>query len=98
MDVTKTRRYADDILVEADPLAPVHLWYMSFANPSLPEGSRFLGGLFVRAKSLGGALAKSHAFGLNPGGAVRALVVNDLSSVPEEVVGRLLSKEEVESL
>lgn len=88
-------RYVADMAVEADPSAPVRLWFFSFADGTLPRGTQFLGGLYLRAKTFSGALAESHRRGLNPGGEIR-FGEADPEVVREEWTGRLLSREELE--
>jgi hypothetical protein len=91
-------RLLSDLAVERDPASPVKLFYLSFADGSLPSGSQFLGGLFFRAKTVAGALAGSRRLGLNPGGSVLAVEVPPGSPVDESLVGRLLSRAEVGAL
>lgn len=95
MDPRQNPRWLADMAVEADPSAPVRLWYFSFADGTRPKGTQFLGGLYLRAKTFSGALTKSHKEGLNPGGEVR-FAEADPDVVPEEWIGRLLSREELE--
>jgi hypothetical protein len=78
------------------------LWfYLSFADAKRPKGEQFLGGLYVRAFTLEGAITRSHVLGLNPGGEVR--IIGPLTSesmdeyVSPEDRERLLTREEIES-
>lgn len=91
-----SKRYHDDMLLEADPQAPIQLFYMSFADGTRPKGTQFLGGLFIRAKSFTGALQASHQRGLNPGGEVQVVVVK--KSIEEKWIGRLMSRAELEEM
>ncbi len=91
-----SKRYLDDQLLERDPTAPLQLFYMSFADGTRPRGTQFLGGLFIRAKSLTGALQASHQQGLNPGGEVQATIVK--APIEEKWIGRLMSRAELEEM
>lgn len=57
---------------------PAPWQWVSFADGSLPEGSRFLGVAIVRAHNVGHAAMVAHDRGINPGGEVLA------APVPEE--------------
>lgn len=81
--------------LENSPQAPVQLFYLSFADGQLPKGQQFLGGLFIRAKSLTGALQASHQQGLNPGGEVQAVVQ---APIEAKWIGRLMSRAELEEM
>lgn len=96
MDVTKSPRFLADMAVEADPSAPVHLWFLSFADGSRLRGSQFLGGLYLRAKTLSGVLVRSHRESLNPGGEMQACIVDPRITVEDRWIGRLLTREELE--
>jgi hypothetical protein len=96
-DITQSPRFQADMVLEADPLAPERLWYMSFCDGDRPKGEQFLGSLYIRGKSFCGAVSKSHLLGLNPGGEILFVEVplDVASRVPEEWIGRLLSREEL---
>src|ERR1051325_6072421 len=97
MPIPKTsKRYIDDMALEADPQAPLQLFYISFADGRLPKGTQFLGGLFIRAKTLTGALQASHQRKLNPGG--EALVTLVKYPVDSKWIGRLMSRAELEEM
>jgi hypothetical protein len=70
----------------------VELWWLSFADPGLPEGSQFLGVVILEAAGLADAVTKSHLLGLNPGGEILGYPVPGW--IPREWQGRLLTKEE----
>lgn len=78
-------------------------FYMSFADPELPEGTQFLGGAYVEAYTLEDAIAASHLLGINPGGEIQmAEIAQDYvkyfeQKVPEADRNRLLTREEIES-
>lgn len=76
-------------------------FYLSFADPHRPEGTQFLGGLYIEAKTLPEALTASHVRGLNPGGGVQVV-----GPIPDEMMDknvpvadrhRLLSRKELEA-
>ena len=52
---------------------PMRWWYMSFVDPELPEGHRFLGGILIEARGPTEAMLKSHHQGINPGGEVATM-------------------------
>ena len=68
-------------------------WWLSFADPDLPEGSRFLGAAIVRARSGDDALRATHVFGLNPGGEVMGQAIPAGIDV-DGVAYRLLSADD----
>ncbi len=51
------------------------LFYLSFADSTRPVGTQWLGGCFVEAKSLVGAIEEARRLGCNPGGEVMSLEV-----------------------
>ncbi len=69
----------------------VSWWWLSFATET-----EFLGGVFLQAKGMVDAVAKSHRLGLNPGGSVMTVSVPDGKTPPEHLINRLLTKEEAE--
>lgn len=46
------------------------LWWLSFADASLPTGSQFLGACIVAAETPVAAIKIAHSLGINPGGEV----------------------------
>ena len=62
-------------------------WWMSFADPDLPEGSRFLGVAIVQVPHVAAALTRSHRLGINPGGEVQ------LAMVPEDLLWAIKPRE-----
>ena len=59
-------------------------WWMSFADPDLPEGSRFLGVAIVQAPHVAAALTRSHRLGINP-------VLMAASNSSGGVMGKMIS-------
>jgi hypothetical protein len=76
-------------------------FYLSFADPKLPEGEQFLGGAYVRGVNEGAAVGRSHKLGINPGGEVMTFgpLADEAmaENVPEPQRERLLTREEVSS-
>ena len=79
---------------------PMRWWYMSFVDPELPEGHRFLGGILIEACGPTEAMIKSRHQGINPGGEVLTIEVRAelVPNVPESMRNRLCSRAEWESL
>jgi hypothetical protein len=79
---------------------PDEWFYLSFADAALPEGEQFLGGVYVRGRTLEAAITRSHLLGINPGGGIKSMgpVSQEAieQNVPEGDRERLLTREEVE--
>jgi hypothetical protein len=95
MNPQDSPQYKADMLIEADPAAPVKLWYFSFAGE---EG--FRGGLIIHAKSFCGAVTLSHRLGVNPGGELQGMEIAGeiAATVDAKWIGRLLSRTELEAM
>ncbi len=77
------------------------LWYLSFADPTLPKGSHFQGACIVGpAHHIGTALRIAHASGCAARGQVLGCQVPDhlFPNVKESETFRLLDRAEAESL
>ena len=79
------------------------LFYLSFADASLPKGSQFLGAAIVNALSFIEAVTVTHYLGINPGGEVQGYrVVNphtgEYLAVPAQFIGKLLQRNEIDAL
>lgn len=74
------------------------LWWLSFVNPELPEGQRFLGVSIVRARGVLDAATKAHRQRINPGGEVASFELTGEPPlfIPEKYIGRLLTRAEAE--
>ncbi len=74
-------------------------WWMSFCDPDLPVGKKFLGALLIEASDFDDVLTKSWALGLNPGGEVVSFPVPKEyeERIEPSVTYRLLSREECEA-
>ena len=72
-------------------------WYLSFADPDLPRGSQWLGGIYVEASGFLHAIAKAHELKANPGGCVKGweLPPERLRVLPEFTNRLLTSKEDI---
>ena len=78
---------------------PQRWWWLSFADPELPEGSQFLGVAIVKATELVTATLVAHMHGCNPGGQVLGQTIpNHLPEPPPGMTYRLLTKAEAESI
>lgn len=78
-----------------------HWFWISYADPDLPEGHRFLGVVILKAPTLDTAPIVSHALNLSPGGAALfAEIEGDemLRVIHPEYTYRLLNVEEVHTL
>ncbi len=95
MGITQSPQFIADMASEVNPDAPLKLYYFSFADGSRPKGTQFLGGLFIRAKSMSGALMASHRTGQNPGG--EAQVFEFERDIDPKWVGRLLSRADLDA-
>lgn len=56
-------------------------WWLSFADPDLPEGTQFLGAALVPALTIEGAITQAHLLGINPGGQVASW-----GPIPEDAI------------
>ena len=74
------------------------LFWLSFVDPDLPEGSAFLGVSIVDAPDLEAAIEKAWALGINPGGQVLSQKLSEEPSVPSQYIDRLMQKPEVDEL
>lgn len=71
-------------------------WWLSFADPSLPEGSQFLGVAIVQAVGFLSAVREARSRGCNPGGQVQGFDFPNNLTLPPRFTNRLLSKQEAE--
>lgn len=76
------------------------LFWLSFADDTLPEGSQFLGACLVQAANLAFALTKTHVLGINPGGEIAIVGPLDLDPLepPPYPLDRLLTRAEIEEI
>lgn len=72
-------------------------FWLSFADPTRPVGTQFLGGCYVCATDAVSAVATAHLLGINPGGEVKIweLPAGLPACHPSNV---LLTREQVEAL
>ena len=75
------------------------LFWISFADPTRPKGSQFLGALIIEAPSFHLAVQLAHTRGVNPGGEVQGLPVEPQTAVliTPGWKDRLLTRAECES-
>lgn len=52
-------------------------WWLSFCDPSLPKGSKFLGACIVMGDGMTSAIRNAYKIGCNPGGEVLGTPVED---------------------
>lgn len=76
------------------------MWWLSFADPDLPRGERFLGVCIVPADNRDHAIEKAHLYGCNPGGEVLCIPIPpDLQRLlPKGFEKRLLTSADVDEL
>lgn len=69
-------------------------WWLSFCDPELPAGNRFLGACIVPGLDMVSAIQKAHSLGCNPGGEVSGMEI--LSPFHKHLVpfaGELMDRE-----
>jgi hypothetical protein len=78
----------------------VPIYWLSFRDPDLPEGSQFLGAAIVEAQTFRLALARSWTLGYNPGGEIAVHIVDPKNedAVADLPRDQLLSREQAEAL
>lgn len=82
--------------IEADDLQ--YVW-MSFSNPDMPAGDRFLGIIITKAYGLVDAMCKTHELGINPGGEIQSHGCSlEYGKRFEGNTDRLIRKAELEKL
>ena len=82
----------------AEEGAPVCVWYMSFADADLPEGSQWLGACLVKARGLATATVEAHQRGCNPGGEIMAAPMQADFEIPDKWMNRLLSRDDLSAM
>jgi hypothetical protein len=53
------------------------MWWLSFADPDLPEGSQFLGVCVIEEEDFLSAIQHAHALKINPGGEVKGVKLSE---------------------
>ncbi len=76
----------------------MRLWWLSFVDPELPQGERFLGVVILEATGYVEAIEVAHILGINPGGAVQGSELPPDYAPAAEWRNRLLSAIEIEEL
>ena len=92
-----------EALEEREKVSDDSLYWLSFADGKLPNGSQFLGGAFVRAKTMAEALRDAHRDGINPGGEVQSIHCPDGNDptgkrIEDSDIGRLMQRDECEKM
>lgn len=68
-----------------------HRYWLSFCDPSRPEGSRFVGVAVVESEGIQDAIRTAWVMGCNPGGQVQVILLPALDTLMPESA-RLLSE------
>jgi hypothetical protein len=87
---------ANRIAVRAGADAP--WWWLSFADPTRPAGSQFLGVAIVRGLDVGSAVMEAHSLGINPGGEVMGQEWANVAEPPRRFRNTLLSREDIAAM
>jgi hypothetical protein len=77
------------------------LFWLSFADSTLPPGTQFLGAAVVRAKAIIEAIQVAHAIGINPGGEVQGHPIvyePGIKPIPDSYIERLLDRPTIDQL
>lgn len=74
------------------------LWWLSFADATLPKGTQFLGAAIVRGETMTAAVVRAHWLQINPGGEVLGVEIPPEVKIESDWIERLLSREEWEKL
>jgi hypothetical protein len=86
-------------LVSEESADPPAWWWLSFCDPSLPEGDQFLGACIVQAKGFLLATMRARMLGCNPGGECQGVgPMEELPPALANATDRLLSRAECEEL
>lgn len=97
---------ARQIASSLQQIADLPRWWLSFCDPDKtpppelqrPGGPSFLGVAIIRAPDYISAIEMAHALGCNPGGQVNGVPVPPDIPIPDDYLGRLLTKTDVEYL
>lgn len=68
------------------------IWWLSFSDPDLSKGSRFLGVIITKALGFTHAMHKTHDMNINPGGEIQA---SEMNFTKEIIFDKLLSKDDL---
>ena len=71
-------------------------FWLSFADAELPKGEQFLGACLVKAVIFPAAIEKAHRLGINPGGEVQGMELDDDAEPLPGWDHRLLTRAECE--
>lgn len=92
-EVDRMHLFLDALEREQDN--PEKLIWMSFCDPNLTEGNKFLGVIITKAKGLAHAVEKTHDLGINPGGEIMSFEIEDEIDIAHH--DRLLSREDMKA-
>jgi hypothetical protein len=70
-------------------------WWLSFSDPKLPPGQRFLGVVIVEGHGVASAAIRANELGINPGGGVQSIELKGDRIPAEEFRNRLLDGDEL---
>ena len=70
-------------------------WWLSFSDPKLPEGQRFVGVAIVQAYGVASAALRAEELGINPGGDVQSVELKGDGIPADEFRNRLLDVNEL---
>lgn len=81
-----------DALLRFEATDPERLWYFSFADEN-----GFRGAIITKTKGITTGLKKINTLGINPHGEVMASPMNDSVVILDELLDRLLSKDDLKA-
>lgn len=83
---------------EADPDAPMQMFWLSFCDGDRPAGTQFLGAAVVPGRDIGEAITNAHRLHINPGGEVLGKLIDPerASLIDQAWLNRLLNREQCE--
>jgi len=69
--MNRAKRIAEVRAKEIEANILQYIW-MSFSDPDMPEGERFIGVIITKAYGPADAMSKAHELGINPGGEIQS--------------------------
>lgn len=92
-------RSAEPTVFAPIPTVGGEAWILSFCDPDKPKGTQYLGGAVVEIDGgMVAAVLATHLLGINPGGEVQGVGPFPSGSFPRDMMDRLLTADEVQSL
>ncbi len=88
-----------EALRDEEALQPEMVFWISYADGTLPEGQQFLGVVITKCQGVIDASSKTHRLGINPGGEMLSMEIPEqvAAHIPAKYFARLLSREEAEA-